>query len=130
MKFKAVLMYFWSDVIIAVAIIVSLNFLSGCGNVKQDYITSVIFSSCSNYGTAVLCTCKNECSQASDKANIWELHVSTPHEFLTATCNSWCGPTNESIVAKMNKWNSVDSWQLKPSREIKKKFELSGARSK
>ena len=58
---------------------------------------SVIFSSCSNYGTAVQCTCKKEWTL--DKANIWELHISTPHEFLTAA-NSWCGPTNESIVQK------------------------------
>ena len=38
---------------------------------------SVISSSRSKYGTF-----ENEQSRASDRANIWELHVSTPYEFL------------------------------------------------
>ena len=38
---------------------------------------SVISSSRSKYGTF-----ENEQSRTSDRANIWELHVSTPYEFL------------------------------------------------
>ena len=42
---------------------------------KFDWL--VTFSSRSKYGTF-----ENEYSRDSDKANIWELHVSTPYEFL------------------------------------------------
>ena len=45
-----------------------------------------IFSSCSKYST-----CENECSRASNKANIWELHNSTLYEFLVVQNhgNAW-----------------------------------------
>ena len=63
------------------------------------------------------------------KQTLWELHISTPHEFLTAA-NSWCGPTNESIVQK---WiNEIQSTPDNSNLEgkSKKKFELLGVRSK
>ena len=43
----------------------------------QVRLVRSIFSSCSKYGTF-----ESEYLRASDKANIWEWHVSTPYEFL------------------------------------------------
>ena len=62
------------------------------------------------------------------QTNIWEFHISTPHEFLTAA-NSCCGPTNESIVQKwINEIQSTPD-KLNLQGKSKKKIQVIGSSS-
>ena len=134
-KFKAALMYFLSGVIVAVAVVVaysSLFFEWG----RQRKITSCCLQSLIGQLSFLLVPTTVQLYSVHAKRNehwtkqtLWELHISTPHEFLTAA-NSWCGPTNESIVQK---WiNEIQSTPDNSNLEgkSKKKFELLGVRSK
>ena len=136
-KFKAALMYFLSGVIVAVAVIVaysSLIFWVGAGTCSK--ITSCCLQSLIGKLSFLLVPTMVQLYSVHAKRNehwtkqtLWELHISTPHEFLTAA-NSWCGPTNESIVQK---W--INEIQLTPDNsnlegKSKKKFELLWVRSK
>ena len=134
-KFKAALMYFLSGVIVAVAVVVaysSLFFEWG----RERKITSCCLQSLIGQLSFLLVPTMVQLYSVHAKMNehwtkqtLWELHISTPHEFLTAA-NSWCGPTNESIVQK---WiNEIQSTPDNSNLEgkSKKKFELLGVRSK
>ena len=134
-KFKAALMYFLSGVIVAVAVVVaysSLFFEWG----RERKITSCCLQSLIGQLSFLLVPTMVQLYSVHAKRNehwtkqtLWELHISTPHEFLTAA-NSWCGPTNESIVQK---WiNEIQSTPDNSNLEgkSKKKFELLGVRSK
>ena len=78
------LLFVWYDVFVTVCVIVAKTpyFFSRQGMWSKimsccvwSLICLVIFSSHSKHST-----CENE--WASDKENVWELHVSTPYEFL------------------------------------------------
>ena len=70
-----------------------------------------VISSCSKYGTF-----ENEQSRASDRANIRELHVSTPYEFLVPVKTTHAPNPTPSLSlppTKQKKFPFMFTWQFR-----------------